>query len=283
VPGDLLTAVDGGAVTSIAELESALESAAGDRLLLELRRDDERLLSTARRDGSRALRGGGELPKAWLGIETQVMTAPIAAAVGTPELRGFRITHVLPWSAAEQADLRIGDIVVAIDGEPLEAEREQDVDNLRRAVEERAIGDRADLGVVRDGRRIELPVTFEARPRVASEARTTRHERLGFAARELTLFDRVEFHWSRDQQGVLVTEVVPGGWAQMAGLQANDLVMAVDGRETPTTRELDAELEARVARRPEIVMLFLRRGVRTHFVFLEPEWNGASTSDGERR
>jgi serine protease Do len=275
-PGDLITGVGERATTTLAELDAALDAASGEELLLRLRRDDEFLLSVVRRNGTRGLRSGGELPRAWLGVQTQVVTPALAGAIGRPELRGFRITQVMPWSAAEAAGLEVGDVVVAVDGEPLEVASEQDAEDLRRTIEERSIGARVRLGVERGGERRELTVALDARPRGTAEARTRREEGLGFAVREITLFDRVEFHWARDQQGVLVTEVVPGGWAQMAGLASNDLVLAIGGREIRTLDDLERTLAAVAADRPTVVPLFVRRGSRTHFVFLEPDWRSSS-------
>ena len=281
--GDLVTAVDATPVTTLAELEQALAAADGEELLLGVRRDDELLLAVARRDPTRALRGGGELPKAWLGVQTQVVTPALARALGRPQLRGFRVSQVLPWSSAEAAGLEIGDVVVALDGERLEAASEQDAENLRRVIEERTIGDEVSLTLERGSETRELSVRLDARPRASSESRTHRDDGLGFAAREITLFDRVEFHWTRDQQGVLVTEVVPGGWAQMAGLAASDLVLALAGRDVRSIEDLEKALAAVAAERPAIVPLFVRRGVRTHFVFLEPDWRGSSSAGKEQR
>jgi serine protease Do len=272
---DLLTAVGGRAVTSIGELSAALAAAPDGELLLALRRDDAELLAVASVGGERGGRTGGELPKAWLGVETQVVTRGLAAAIERPALRGFRITRVLPWSEAERAGLAVGDVVTALDGERLAAEREQDVDNLRRAVEERDIGQRVALEVDRGGSRLALETVLEARPKTAAEVRSARLEELGFAVRDLTRFDRVELHLGRDERGVLVTEIVPGGWAQMGGLQPDDLVLSMAGERVEDAAACERGAATLGERRPAVVTLFVRRGPRTHFVFLEPAWNGA--------
>jgi len=271
--GDLLTSVAGRPTRSIAELRAALEAAGSDQALLGLRRDDERLYAVARFDSTRSARRGGELPKAWLGVETQVVTPELARAMGAPDLRGFRVTEVLPWSEAEKAGLAVDDVLTAVDGEPLEAEREQDVENLRRTVEEHSIGDSVTLALVRGGAPRKLDVRLEPRPRSPSEAPTTRVDALGFVVREPTLFDRVENHWDRDQQGALVVEVVPGSWAQMAGLQPNDLILSLAGRDVRDLQGFRSRIDELLLAQPKVLEIFVRRGVRTHFVFLEPDWN----------
>jgi serine protease Do len=278
-PGDLLTHISGREVTTIDALAAAIAEAGVGELLLGVRRDDERLLSVARVGDERAGRSGGELPKAWLGLATQVVTPPLAQALGRPELRGFRVTQVMPWSEAERAGFAVGDVLRSLDGRPLAGEREQDVENLRRAVEEREIGEQARFSVDREGQSLDLAVRLEARPRSADEARTARQEELGFVVRDVTAFDRIDFHWPRDQQGVLVTEIVPGGWAQMGGLEPSDLVLSVAGREVADVAAFERVLRDLAAERPAVVRLFLRRAARTHFVFLEPTWNGAGVEE----
>ncbi len=274
--GDLLTELAGQAVRSIADLRAALAAAGRGERLVALRRDDERLFAIVRLDDERPRRAGGELPKAWLGVRTQVVTPALAQAMSAPALRGFRVTQVLPWSEAERAGLAPGDVVVAIDGEALEGEREQDADDLRQAVELRSIGDTIELETSRAGAARKVSVLLEARPLEPSEVRSTKQETLGFSARELTLYDRAEHHLDRAQQGALVTEIVSGGWAQMAGLQPEDLILLVSGRSVAGVATLETVLAEETAARPEVLAIFVRRGARTHFVFLEPKWNGVA-------
>jgi serine protease Do len=270
--GDLLTGVGGRPVRTIDELAAALEALPEGEALIELRRDESRLLSVVRFADGASARWGGELPKAWLGVESQVVTPELARLMGTPELRGFRVTEVYPWTEAAAAGLAVGDVITALDGEPLEAERVQDAENLRRAFELLAIGGRAQLDLVRDGRPMKLEVGIEPRPRSADEARSARQRELEFGVREVTFLDRIERHWNREQSGVIVTEVTPGGWAQMGGLEPSDLVQTVAGREVVDVPSFERALAEVLAERPAVVPIFVRRGWRTHFVFLEPEW-----------
>jgi len=270
--GDLISALGGVRLVTLAEARATLAARVAGEVLLELRRDDETILALATLGSDREARRGGELPKAWLGVQTQVVTPELARALDAPDLSGFRITQVLPWSEAERGGLKTGDVLVSIDGERLESRRPQDGENLRRAIEERAIGDEVELALVRGAERLTMRMALEARPRELSELATARAEALGFSVREVSQFDRVRFHWDRGQEGVVVTEVVPGGWAQMAGLEANDLVLAIDDEEITGVATFEAVLARRLAARPPVLAVFLRRGPRTHFAFIEPDW-----------
>jgi S1-C subfamily serine protease len=281
--GDLITAVSGRPVRSLDDLAAALDGSAKSEALVDLRRDEERLLSVVHLAPPESARWGGELPKPWLGVRTQVLTPDLAKLVGEPELRGFRVTEIYPWTEAEKAGFRVGDVIVSLDGEAVEAERVQDAENLKREIEARTIGDVVQVGLVRGGEQESLAVRLEARPRTADEARTARQRELEFGVRELTFLDLVDHHLDRDQKGVLVTDVTSGGWAQMGGLNASDLILSIAGRPIDDVTTFEKVMAGIVKERPSVVPIFIRRGWRTSFVFLEPEWSELSLSSGGTR
>lgn len=283
-PGDVLVAVGGAPVHDLEELERAVAAAEGPDLLLDVWRGDERLLAIAQLPRDRAGRSGGELPKAWLGVRVQVLTPELVAALGLADARGFRVTEIYPWTEAARAGLEVGDLVVALDGEPLEASRPQDAEELRRLVEDRPIGETARLGVVRAGAPSEIEVRLEPQPAGTDQAARSRQEEFEFSVRELLFLDRIEENWERDEQGVVVTDVVSGGWAHMAGLRTRDLIVRIDGEPIADVAAFDAAIARVLAERPPVVVIFLRRGARTHFVFLEPEWSELEEgTGGEKR
>ena len=263
-------------MAKLGELARALSAATGPDLLLEIRRGEERLLAVARLPEKRNGRWGGELPKAWLGVRTQVLTPELAAALDAAGTPGYRITEVYPWTQAAESGLATGDLLLGLDGERFDAARPQDAEDLRRAVEERGIGEAVRLAVGRAGREIEIAVVLEARPLGAEESRRSRQEEFEFAVRELTFLDRIEQHWERDQVGVVVTDVTSGGWAHMAGLKTGDLVVKVGESPVAEVADFETAMKRVVGERPAVVPLFLRRGPRTHFVFIEPDWKDVS-------
>jgi len=270
--GDVLLAADGRPATTLAAMRDRLAAAIGGTTVLKLLRADQEILTLVRLPEPRSGRWGGELPRAWLGVLAQVLTPELAAALGRGGTRGFRVSEVYSWTNAERAGLAVGDLLVALDGEALAASRPQDADDLRRAVEARKIGDTLRLSVVRDGREREIAVQLEARPAASDETRKSRQEEFEFSVRELTLMDRSDRHWSRDQGGVLVTDVTSGGWAHMAGLRIDDLVLSLNAESVSDVASFERCLAAISAARTQLVVVFVRRGSGTHFVFIEPEW-----------
>jgi serine protease DegS len=66
----------------------------------------------------------GRVVRGWLGIEAQDLTPALAESFGLPAAEGVLIAGVLRGGPAEQAGLQPGDVVTAIDGEPVGAARE---------------------------------------------------------------------------------------------------------------------------------------------------------------
>ncbi len=281
--GDLLVALGGEPVASLPAVRDRIRGWPGDKPLpASLWRAGEELLALLPPPRSKAENWGGELPKAWLGVRTQVMTPELAAALGTPQLKGFRVTQVLPGTAAAKAGLQVGDVITTLDGEPLAPVRLQEAEDLRRTVEELTIGEAAKLVVRRGGEDKELTVALEPRPRQADEVPRAKQETLEFAVRELTLEDRVRYRWGTKVEGVVVAEAERGGWAQMAGLRLDDLLLTVNDQPVKTVADFERVMKKLAAERPAKVRLFVRRRGATHFVIVEPTWRDVDTKAGAR-
>ena len=275
---DVIVAFGGHEIPDVDAFRAAyatLKASAGpdDEIVLEFRRGDESVLTLVKIIPDDESPRGGELPKAWLGIKTQVMIPGVARALELEGTRGFRVTEVFPWTRAAEAGLQAGDVIIALDGDELDAYRRQDAKDLRQAIEDFSIGDDVEFTVLRDGDRKTFPIEMQETPTPSFTAKKGKQEEFEFTLREITFMDRVKHKFTRDQSGLLVVEAINGGWAQIAGLRLKDLVMRIDGREVGTVKEFEAVMEDLLQRRPKIVKIFVQRGPRTHFIFIEPVWS----------
>ena len=158
--------------------------------------------------------------------------------------------------------------------------RLQEAEDLRRTVEELTSAARQAL---RAPRRRDQQLTWRSsRGRPRHEVARAEQETLEFAVRELTLEDRVRYRWKADVKGVLVAEAERGGWAQMAGLRLDDLLLTVNDQPVPTVPDFERVMKKLAADRPAVVRLFVRRGGTTHFVIVEPTWRDVDTKAGAR-
>src|SRR4029453_4965607 len=156
----------------------------------------------------------------------------------------------------------------------VEASEPQDTDVFDALLRAYKPGSKAVLAVLRDGKPIELTVTLREAPRLENELRVYEDVALEFRARDVSYLDRVKRRWPKETTGALVSQVDPGGWASVGGLRTDDLVLAVDGKTVRDVKELEQMLRPMKERKPDEVVFFVRRGVQTLFVGVQPAWGG---------
>ena len=261
-------------------LEASDKSGAGTNgFPVALLRKGEDLLTIVKTDTDKTPEDGGELPQAWLGVKTQVLTPEVAAAMGIPDQTGFRVTEVYPYTQASRAGLKPGDVLTSLNGTVLDASRPQDAEDLEHLIEPLTVGDKAQFAVRRGAARLTIPVLLEPTPASVTQSKSSRSKEFEFTVRNITLMDKVDNHWPDTQQGVLVTEVTSGGWAAIAGLHPDDLILSLKGRPITDVASFDRILPALVQSHPKVISVFVRRDALTHFVFLEPDWSRLAASE----
>ena len=98
----------------------------------------------------------GEVKRGVLGIRGREMTADLAQAFKLEAQRGAFVNEVLPNSAAAKAGIKAGDVITALDGNPLSSFAE-----LRAKIGSAAPGTVLKLGLLRNGKPLVIPVTLE--------------------------------------------------------------------------------------------------------------------------
>ena len=213
-----------------------------------------------------------ELARAWMGIRTQVLTPEVAKAIRLEDTKGLRVTWILPGTEAEKSTLKVGDVITHLNGEPVEAFRMQDAELLVRRVEELAIGATAKLTVRRGAETQDVSVVLEETPNTAADVRTAEDPVLEYGVRELTFLDRVTRDLPKDYEGLIVSTVTPGSWAQVGNLMSGDILLEINDQPVDGIRTFKKIVRALAEEKPARVKIFVRRGRTTAFVFMRPEW-----------
>jgi len=180
--------------------------------------------------------GGSIVQRPWLGARLQAVTPEIAEGLGLKRPSGALIASVTPTGPAARAGLKTSDLIVAIDGQPVE-----DANAFDYRFATKPIGGTARLGVVRAGKELALNVALEAAP-------DTPHEELVIASPSPfqgakvsnlspALADRLRLDPSA--QGVVIVEIANGSPAQSLGFQPGDLVLSVNNARIAKTRDLE--------------------------------------------
>ena len=161
------------------------------------------------------LLAGGVVRRGTLGIDTQDVDARIARGLGLAETRGAVVTRVYPGSAGAAAGLRVGDVILAANGEHID-----DAEALRNFQGLQPVDARVSLDVRRDGKPLQLATSLREAPKALQGAQLD--ARLG-GARFAELPESLR---RQGLAGVLVESVERGSRAAQNGLQRGDVVLA---------------------------------------------------------
>jgi serine protease Do len=269
---DVIVAIEGRPVRSVVELRSRTAEAQGDRprasVLVEFERGLERRLAVVEVGTATPANQGVDALRPWVPVSVQVLVPAIAERLGLGGRTGVRVTRTLD----DSAPLRVGDVILAIDDEPVGASAPTDEDVFATAIRRYRLGSTVTLTVFRDGAELTLPVALQESPRLARDMARHEDADLAFRVRDLTAGDRDDPRLQDVAAGVLVEAVSEGGWAALARLRAGDIIQDIDGQPAADVAAFSTVLRAAVERRPSSIVLQVRRGVRTLFVEIKPEW-----------
>jgi serine protease Do len=276
---DVLTEINGNLVTDVEALTEITRKLTQGKtepvgVIATFERDSQRFLTVVR-VGIQDLRDPGlEVTKAWLPVETHVISRDIARQLGKPDLKGFYITEVYPNSTAEKAGLRPGDFITAVDDEKLTASAAEHEDELATLIRQYDAGKTVQLTLWREKEKqqIKVPVELARSPKLRREMKKYRNEDFEFTGRDISFFDIAEEQWKPSQAGVLVEDVRSGSWAELGSLSADDLLVEVDGQPVSNVDALKPVMEKIAAEKKAFVVMKVVRGIHTAYLELEPTW-----------
>ncbi|MEB7883844.1 serine endoprotease DegQ [Serratia fonticola] len=193
----------------------------------------------------------GEVKRGLLGIKGSEMTADMAKAFNTDAQRGAFISEVMPKSAAAKAGIKAGDILVSLDGKPINSFAE-----LRAKVGTTAPGTTVKIGLLREGKPMDVAVTLDN-----SESVSTNAETLSPALQGASLTNGA---LPNGDKGVKIDKVDKGTPAAQFGLQKGDVIIGVNRQRVENINALRKLLEAK----PAVMALNIVRGDENIYLLL---------------
>lgn len=189
--------------------------------------------------------GDGRIVRPWTGFVGQTLTAELAEGFGLPRPGGVLVNQLYPGGPAEQAGLRVGDVVVAVGRQNV-----TDVDSLRFRVATGLPGEAVPLEVWRDQRKslVELPLMAppEVPPREALLLRG-KHPLGGAVVANLSPALAEELDIPGAWQGVILTEVKRGSPARRFRFKPGDVILEVNETTVAGTAQLGGLLNGQRA------------------------------------
>jgi serine protease Do len=216
------------------------------------------------------LRDKGTVTRGWLGVQIQTVTPELAESLGLPEARGALIAGVFKGDPADEAGIKVGDVVVEYDGKAVETDRD-----LVSLVGSTLVGKKAAVKVIRDGK--EVPLKVEIAKRTDGDEEDEGEEgdedslqpfALGIKVQDLTE-EVAERFGLDDAEGILVTEVDSGSAADKAGVSRGDII--VEAGRSPVTNIKDFRKALKGIKKGEPLLLLVKRGQGNLFLVVQPE------------
>ena len=181
------------------------------------------------------LRTTGQVSRGWLGVIIQEVTMELAESFGMRTAHGALVSSILPRSPASNSSLEVGDVITHFENQRIERSS-----SLPPLVGRVKANEDAQLRVVRDGKSIELIVNIGELPgneeiRAANSAPRIADNLLALDVGVLD--DATRQQLQVDKGGVVVTQVVEGGPADLAGVLPGDVLLMVDNKAVDTPRQ----------------------------------------------
>ncbi|EAS1967757.1 serine endoprotease DegQ [Salmonella enterica] len=193
----------------------------------------------------------GEIKRGLLGIKGTEMTADIAKALKLNVQRGAFVSEVLPNSGSAKAGVKSGDVIISLNGKPLNSFAE-----LRSRIATTEPGTKVKLGLLRDGKPLEVEVTLDSNTSSSASA-----EMIAPALQGATLSDG---QLKDGTKGVKVDSVEKSSPAAQAGLQKDDVIIGVNRDRISSI----AEMRKVMAAKPSIIALQVVRGNENIYLLL---------------
>ncbi len=219
------------------------------------------------------LEKGTKIARGYLGVTVGDLTPDLARAFGLGDgVKGAVVQDVIASAPAGKAGVKAGDVVTAVNGKAV-----KDRGELTRTVASINPGGKANLTVLRKGKKSEITVTVGTRPdeealakgdgmddgEQSGEAAGAKGAKLGVRLQSLTPEMRQQMKLDGDV-GVLIAEVAPDGAAARAGIQRGDVILEVAQDAVGRPEQVVAAVSK--AKPGDVLLLRVKRGSQATFV-----------------
>ena len=157
----------------------------------------------------------GEVRPPWIGLDLQELTKDLKSHFGLPgEKKGVLVSDVYEGSPAEQAGIRRGDVILSLEGFPVDSPEE-----YQQTLGEYTANERLAFKIFRKGKEISLPVEASSFP--SDLAPEFFYRRVGI---------KVEDRGKKGQAGIMIEEVRKDSEAGRIGLRSGDVILQINDR-----------------------------------------------------
>jgi serine protease Do/serine protease DegQ len=189
----------------------------------------------------------GAVKRGVLGVNIYTLTADIARSLGLANVHGALVSEVVGGSAADKAGVHTGDVITAINGQNVKSNAE-----LRNVVGLLRVGDKVDIGLVRNGNPQRVSAVIGAIATQQAAAQPPAHVAAAVIPHGLDGASLVD---APESGGALIKSIEFGSPAALQGLRENDVIVRVDRERVTNLEQLRAHTKSTAS-----VVIEVRRG-----------------------
>ena len=203
----------------------------------------------------------GRIERGFLGVRIKDLTPELARQFNVPDnTSGALVTQLEDRSAAAEAGVQSGDVIIELNGTPVKDRR-----NLQLMVGRLSPGDKVSLKVLRDGKEKTFTVALKEMPeQKLASANNEPGDKESDALNGVTVGDidsaaRSRFNIPDRVKGALITEVDPDSASYEAGLRPGDVIQEIDHKRVTNAAEA-VEVSKHVKTKQVLVRFWSRGG-----------------------
>jgi len=201
----------------------------------------------------------GKVEHSRVGVVIEDVTPENATFFHLEKASGALVSQVEPDSPGAKAGLKVGDIVIGVDGKKAE-----DAGQLQLAISMRRPGTKVNLEIMRDGKTMTVPVTLEGLNARNDEAGKPGQEhgkaRWGLGLMDLTPDVREQLQLPANVHGAVVANVQPGSPADNAGISRGSVIVEVNRQNVKDSKEAKQALTGVAAGQDALVLVWSNGG-----------------------
>jgi serine protease Do len=203
----------------------------------------------------------GEVVRGWLGVVIQDVTPELAQSFGLKEPTGALVADIEPGSPADKAGIKKGDIILKFNGKEITKTKE-----LPTIVAMTPVGETVTVTILRDGKTSDVTLKVGKMPGETTVGSAPQNKpgtpgaksELGLAVEAITP-TIAQYLGLPDTDGVIVTAVEPGTFAERAGMMKGDVIREVNRKKVKNLAEFNTEMAAS-GKTGRYLFLILRSG-----------------------
>jgi serine protease Do len=217
----------------------------------------------------------GKVDHGYLGVTLNDVTPDNASFFHLPNATGTILAQITPDSPASRAGLQQGDVVISLNGHPIE-----NGGALQLAVSELTPGTKITLGIIRNGSQRTENVTIgeynhhDTQVADNDDSSTPQSGKLGLAVANLTPDARQQLQVPATVHGVVVQNVRPDSPADEAGLQSGDIILEVNRNATSSADQFANEVRHVPAGKDMLFLVWSRGNASYRTIHTDPNQNG---------